>query len=124
MKRTLSYLGLLLLLAACSETEAIEKPEGLLSEVKMISFLTDLHIAEAKMSYIEVKDRDSLEIIFRNYEQALFEKYNIEDSAYYRSYEYYLTDMAKMHEIYSAVVDSLSVLNSIEKNKETGKSEK
>lgn len=84
----------------------------------MISFLIDLHIAEAKVGYIKVKDRDSLEIIFRNYEQSLFKKHNISDSVYFQSYEYYLADMEKMHRIYGAVVDSLSVMNSMEENKD------
>ncbi|WPP53347.1 DUF4296 domain-containing protein [Catalinimonas niigatensis] len=109
---------MILLISGCRQEEAPPKPKGLISENKMISFLIDLHIAEAKVGYIKVKDRDSLEIIFRNYEQSLFEKHNISDSAYYKSYEYYLADMEKMHEIYTSVVDSLSVLNSMEKNKE------
>lgn len=111
---------LFLTLAACEQQEVVQKPKQLISEDKMISFLIDLHIAEAKVGYAKVKDRDSLEIIFRNYEQSLFKKHDISDSAYYQSYEYYLADMEKMHEIYSAVVDSLSVLNSMEKNKEPG----
>jgi hypothetical protein len=120
VKKMLYCLGLLLMFAACEQQEVVQKPKGLISEDKMISFLIDLHIAEAKVGYTKVKDRDSLEIIFRNYEQSLFKKHDISDSAYYRSYEYYLADMEKMHEIYSAVVDSLSVLNSMEKNKELG----
>lgn len=123
IKKLLACLGALLIIAACQQEEMIQKPNGLLPEDKMISFLVDMHIAEAKMGYVQVNDRDSLEIIFRNYEKALFEKHQINDSAYYRSYEYYLADMEKMHEIYSAVVDSLSVLNSIEKNKDLGISE-
>ncbi|WKN33457.1 DUF4296 domain-containing protein [Porifericola rhodea] len=123
IKNLLSCLLALLVLFSCQQEEAIEKPKGLVSEEKMISFLIDMHMAEAKVSYAKVKDRDSLEIIFRNYEQALFEKHQIQDSAYYRSYEYYLSDMEKMNEIYSAVVDSLSVLNSIEKKKDQGISE-
>ncbi|MDF9801067.1 hypothetical protein OKW21_006330 [Catalinimonas alkaloidigena] len=123
IKKILSCLSAFLMLAACQQEEVIQKPEGLVPESKMISFLIDMHIAEAKMGYLQVKDRDSLEIIFRNYEKALFEKHQVDDSAYYHSYEYYLADMEKMHEIYSAVVDSLSVLNSIEKNKDLGISE-
>lgn len=118
IKKMIFSLGLTMLISACEQEEATQKPENLVSEDKMITFLVDLHIAEAKLGYISVKDRDSLEIIFRNYEQALFEKYDIEDSAYYKSYEYYLSDMEKMHDIYSAVVDSLSILNSMEKTKD------
>lgn len=109
------------LLFACAreqKNEYVKKPANLLSKDKMISFLIDLHLAEAKVSYAKVKNSDSTEILFRNYEQYLFEKHHIDDSAYYQSYEYYLAHMDQLEDIYAAVVDSLSVLNSTEKAKD------
>jgi len=106
------------LMSACTYDKGTEAPDNLVPPDKMISFLVDLHLAEAKMSYGDIRDADSLEIVFRNYERSLFNKYDMQDSAYYRSYEYYLTNMDQLQEIYGAVVDSLSVLNSIEKNKD------
>ncbi len=98
--------------------EYVKKPANLLSKEKMISFLIDLHLTEAKMSYIGVQKSDSVEMLFRNYEHYLFEKHDIDDSVYYQSYQYYLSHMNQLDEIYSAVVDSLSVLNSLEKSNE------
>lgn len=107
------------LFSSCYEQKRLsEEPEDLLPPDKMISFLVDLHLAEAKMGYGGMRDADSLEIVFRNYEYHLFDKHNIKDSAYYHSYEYYLSNMDQLYEIYSSVVDSLSVLNSLEKNKD------
>ena len=108
------------MLYSCSQQKVPEKPEDLIPPEQMVPFLVELHLAEAKMSYGNIRDADSLEIVFRNYEQHLFNKYEIKDSVYYRSYEYYLSNMDQLHEIYGAVVDSLSVLNSIEKNKDFG----
>ena len=108
------------ILGSCTYQKEAGAPKDLVPPEKMIPFLVDLHLAEAKMSYGDVRDADSLEIVFRNYEHYLFEKHEIEDSTYYRSYEYYLSNMDQLHEIYGAVVDSLSVLNSIEKNKDYG----
>lgn len=107
-------------LFACTYQKGPERPDDLIPPEQMVPFLVELHLAEAKMSYGDIRDADSLEIVFRNYEKHLFEKYKIEDSLYYRSYEYYLSNMDQLHEIYGAVVDSLSVLNSIEKNKDFG----
>lgn len=109
------------LLGACrQEEQTVRKPDDLVPPEKMISFLVDLHLAEAKMSYGGIRSSDSLELIFRHYERFLFDKYGMEDSTYYQSYEYYLSNMDQLHQIYGAVVDSLSVLNSIEKNKDFG----
>ena len=116
----LIFLLLMGMLYSCSQQKVPEKPEGLIPPEQMVPFLVELHLAEAKMSYGNIRDADSLEIVFRNYEQHLFNKYEIKDSVYYRSYEYYLSNMDQLHEIYGAVVDSLSVLNSIEKNKDFG----
>ncbi len=115
-----SLLLLISILGSCTHQKEAEAPDDLVPPEKMISFLVDLHLAEAKMSYGDVRDPDSLEIVYRNYERYLFDKYAIEDSTYYQSYKYYLSNMDQLHEIYGAVVDSLSVLNSIEKNKDYG----
>ncbi|MFP4089149.1 MAG: DUF4296 domain-containing protein [Cyclobacteriaceae bacterium] len=114
-----------LLLIGCQdktekETETVEKPAELLSKPKMVSFLVDLHLAEAKLTYSDIRNRDSLEMAFRNYEKFLYEKHDIDEAAYKKSYEYYLANMEEMNKIYSSVVDSISVLNSLEKNKDSG----
>ncbi len=111
---------LISLSVSCTYQKGPDKPDHLIAPEQMVPFLVELHLAEAKMSYGDIRGADSLEIVFRNYEKLLFDKYNIEDSTYYQSYEYYLSNMDELHKIYGAVVDSLSVLNSIEKNKDFG----
>ncbi|MGB3587805.1 MAG: DUF4296 domain-containing protein [Tunicatimonas sp.] len=115
------FLSLCLLLGACKSSEQpIERPTDLLDKSIMTSILIDLHLAEAKMSYTGSRNADSIEIIYRNYEYAIFEDHKVTDSVYFRSYEYYLDQMEVMEQIYSAVVDSLSVMNSAEKAKDLG----
>ena len=105
-------------LSGCYQDHTLsERPPRLLSHQEMVSFLIDLHVAEAKMNYIEVKKTDSLEMIFRNYEAYLMDQHGFTDSVYLQSYEYYLDHMELMDEIYSDVVDSLSVMSSREKAK-------
>ena len=113
------FLGVLL--GACERSQELTIPSGdLLDKSKMASILIDLHLAEAKMSYIGAKQADSTEIIYRNYEYAIFKEHGVTDSVYFRSYEYYLEHMGEMEQIYSAVVDSLSEMNSAEKAKDLG----
>lgn len=98
--------------------ELIQPPADLLSKKQMTSLLIDLHLAEAKTSYTNVRSADSLEMLYRNYEYAIFEEHGVTDSAYLHSYEYYLDHMEQMEEIYTAIVDSFSVMNSQEKAKD------
>jgi hypothetical protein len=84
----------------------------------MVSFLIDLHLAEAEMNYAEVRQADSTEILFRNYEKHLTDKHGFTDSVYLQSYAYYLDHMELMDEIYEDVVDSLNVMSALEKARE------
>ncbi|WP_367281897.1 DUF4296 domain-containing protein [Tunicatimonas pelagia] len=121
MRYSYIFLSLYLLLGACASSEqSMESPVDLLDKSTMASILIDLHLAEAKMSYTGSRNADSIEIIYRNYEYSVFKDHNVTDSIYFRSYEYYLDHMAEMEQIYSAVVDSLSVMNSAEKAKDLG----
>ena len=95
-----------------------EQPPQLLSKQQMVSFLIDLHLTEAKMNYTEVRQADSTEILFRNYERYLMEKHGFTDSVYLESYAYYLDHMELMDEIYEEVVDSLNVMSTLEKVRE------
>jgi hypothetical protein len=83
-------------------------PEDILSKQQMVSFLIDLHLMEAKINVTRFP-KDSTKVYFPAIEEALFKKHNITDSIYFKSYQYYLNDMFEMEEIYSAVVDSLSL---------------
>ena len=84
----------------------------------MVSFLIDLHLLEAKMNYAEVRQSDSTEILFRNYEKHLMNEHGFTDSVYLKSYAYYLDHMELMNEIYEDVVDSLNVMSTLEKARE------
>ena len=113
---TLSLMLSVFTFSACTTDRTLsERPPRLLSHQEMVSFLIDLHLAESKMNYIEIGKTDSLEMIFRNYEKHLMQQHGFTDSVYLQSYRYYLDHMELMNEIYSDVVDSLSVINSRKK---------
>ncbi len=102
--------------ARCSQDPTLtEPPSQLLSRQQMVSFLIDLHLTEAKMNYTEVRQSDSTEILFRNYEKHLMNEHGFTDSVYLKSYTYYLDHMELMDEIYKDVVDSLNVMSTLEK---------
>lgn len=106
MKKYFLYI-LLFLSFACSRREA-KDPKGLYSRKEVASFLVDLYILEAKIQNLKVS-KDSSKVIFRHYEKQLYEKHGMNDSLYRLSFEYYMSDPQGLTDIYSIVVDSLSL---------------
>ena len=119
LKTLFTVLISIVTLTRCAQDSSLtEPPTQLLSKQQMVSFLIDLHLAEAKMNYTEVRQADSTEILFRNYEKYLMEEHGFTDSVYLESYAYYLDHMELMDEIYEEVVDSLNVMSTLEKARE------
>lgn len=87
-------------------------PEDVMSPEQMISYLIDLHIAEASVQNLRLR-RDSAEVVFAAREKYLLKEHQITDSLFIRSYNYYLRHPDKLEEIYAAVVDSLSLRQSL-----------
>jgi hypothetical protein len=107
---------LLLTVALLGCVRKDKPPEDIMSKQQMVSFLIDLHLMEAKINVTRFP-KDSTKAFFPVVEEALFKKHNITDSIYFKSYQYYLNDMFEMEEIYSAVVDSLSLRERISSKK-------
>ena len=80
----------------------------------MVSYLVDLHLAEAGVSNLRLPP-DTSEYIFKAFEVELLEKHNISDSTFLLSYNYYLEHPDELQEIYTAVVDSISLKQSLER---------
>ena len=105
-----SFLGIIILVAvSCSSNR---QPESLMREEAMINYLIDLHIAEAAVQNLRLK-ADSAKIVFAIKERHLLLEHHITDSIFINSYNYYLEDPIKLEEIYSAVVDSISLKQSL-----------
>ncbi len=117
-KKIILFAGIILF--SCIKKETREKPPWLLERDQMIGFLIDLHLAEAKLVKLGIK-KDSTEKLFKAMEQRLFDKHEINDSIYFKSYNYYLEDIKEMKEIYVAVVDSLNVREQLLKQTNTEK---
>lgn len=93
-----------------------DKHHDFLSKEQMVSLLIDIHILEGKINRLNVK-RDSTTLIFNTLEREIFKTHKIDFDLYERSYKYYLEDVKSMDEIYMAVVDSLSLMQTAYKAK-------
>ena len=88
-----------------------------MDEVEMVAFLIDLHTAQATIQSLKLQP-DSSAFLFNTFERQLFEDHNALDSIFYQSYSWYLDRPEQMLEIYTAVVDTLSLRESIARRKE------
>jgi Domain of unknown function (DUF4296) len=103
-------LGIIILMAVgCLPGRA---PNSLMDESEMVGYLIDLHIAEASVQNLRL-DKDSAMIVFAAREKLLLLEHNITDSVFIHSYNYYLDHPEKLEEIYSTVVDSISLRQSL-----------
>ena len=108
MKR--SILGLfIVLVVSCSSSNP---PVDVMGETEMISYLIDLHITEASVQNLRLK-KDSAELVFGVQQKYLHKKHNITDTTFVVSYNYYLEHPVVLESIYSAVVDSISLRQSL-----------
>lgn len=108
----LKKLIILLWIVLVSCQEKMEKPKNLLTKSQMIDLLVDIHLTEAKVKELHLK-RDSSNQLFRILEKEVLLRQQTTDSVYKKNFLYYLDNMEKMEEIYSAVVDSLSLREKI-----------
>jgi len=105
-----SFLAIIILVAISCGSD--KSPKQVLGEEDMISFLIDLHIAEAAVQNLRLKI-DSSRVVFEVENRFLLQKHNITDSVFLNSYNYYLARPEQLEKIYSAVVDSISLRQSL-----------
>ena len=91
---------------ACSKDS--EVPDWVVSKERMVPFMIDIHLAEAKIKVLKLNYDSSL-AFFRKLEDDVYEKHQITDSIYLESFNYYLNHPDLLLEIYEQVIDSLSL---------------
>lgn len=68
--------------------------------------LVDLQVAESKIKTLRISS-DSARHVFSIYEVQIFDKHNVTQEDYLRSYEYYLDNHRLMSRVHQAVLDTL-----------------
>ncbi|WP_041616529.1 DUF4296 domain-containing protein [Spirosoma linguale] len=94
------------LVAACTAPEN-KPPEHLLTQDQMASILIDVHLAEAKISRINLHSTDSANIVYKHLEGAIFKKNGVDTATYRKSYIFYSSHPADMEAIYKRVTEEL-----------------
>ena len=113
MKNYLFVMVLTALVFSCREPKE-KMPDNILSEKKMIDVLIEIHLIEANLSNKNLP-KDTGLIYYNLYKKDMYKKFNIDDSTYIKSFNYYAAHPQIMDKIYEKVVDSLSLLEGSQK---------
>jgi len=92
---------------ACSPSREDKVPDSILGQEKMVTILTDLHIAEA-MARATPHQGDTNKQIVIDYYGYIFKKYGTTDSLFKISFNYYTKHPVLLDSVYSEVINKLS----------------
>ena len=81
-----------------------------ISKEKMVNILINIHLIEEKVNQLNFS-KDSSKGMFDMLEKEIFQKYNITDEDYRKSYSHYFFNPKELDDIYQSVIDSLNVYN-------------
>jgi len=105
MKIIILLLSILLL--ACTAPK-IEIPTEILSETEFANMLKEIHLAEAAFELNKSKGVVNAKNNLANSYQTIYKKYDVDDSTFSKSLEYYAKHPEILEEIYSAVLEQLT----------------
>ena len=98
----------LLIFTACGENESTRT--DILSEDEMTNVLLDIYITEAKVvNYTPRLPRDTSMIIFDSLKMDVLDRYNLSDSLFKESLQYYFQRPDELDVIYGRIIDSLNL---------------
>lgn len=100
---------LLLTVVLISGCKQEKKPDFILSEEEMVSILMQMYLAEERFSKISVP-YDSVTKLVPLFKDKVFAEAGVSHDVYMKSMEYYMANPKRLEYIYSALVDSLSLL--------------
>jgi len=103
-------LGLALTAAGCARPEEVKPPAKLLSKEEVTSLLVQFHLLEARVESSRLAP-DSARALFQSQERDILWHHNLQedDSVFQHSYRYYAAHNKDLDEIYTAVIDSLTL---------------
>ena len=104
----------LFLLASCYQTydtERAREPEGLIPKEEMVLILADIELAESALREKQNLGHET-EGTAEGFYTHVFSKYGVSKEQFDNSLDYYKSDLKTFEEIYEAVVNRLSVMES------------
>ncbi|GAB3923653.1 hypothetical protein GCM10028804_22480 [Larkinella terrae] len=100
-------LFVLISLTLACQNSSTEAPDDLLSESQMAQILSEIHLAEARVTKLNRVSQDSNTLIYKHLEKRIFQKYKVDTAAYSKSYTYYSSNPEQLADIYKQVTAEL-----------------
>jgi len=101
--------GICVLILCCSCTDNDRNSNDILTREEMVKTMTEIYLAEQKINRLGLP-RDSAAREFDHFKHVIFEKIDVSDSAFKRSFDYYMDRPKEMEIIFTALVDSLNLM--------------
>jgi len=118
MRQFFLIAGSLLMLSCSMEQKPdylLEKPKDLIGKEKMAAIIMEAQLKEALVLNLDLQ-YDSAKTLFKSYyEPQILAKYNVAETTFVKSYQYYISDPSLIKEVYEIVVDSLSARKTLKK---------
>ena len=95
----------LFIFASCSQEDTA--PQGTLAPDKMALILTDIHVAESRITKLQLKSMDSSILVFDKLKSEIWKKHKVDTLLYNKSYSYYISRPKQMKQIYEKVNKNL-----------------
>jgi hypothetical protein len=106
------FILLIIITSAC--VKQATTPPDLVDKETVANILVNIHVTEASIEQEQIA-LDSAKILYSTAHKDILAEYNISEEAFKKSYLYYLHDVKQMDEVYTLVLDKLSVMEA--KNK-------
>ena len=100
---------LVVCLISASACDTEKKEQKVLAREDMVRVLTEIYLAEEKVQRVGVK-ADSSAKLFARMNKKIEQRTGIPDSVFQESLRYYMERPTELQEIYTILVDSLSLM--------------
>ena len=103
-----STLLILLIFFSCAPTSQKDKiPADIISQDKMVNIMAEMHIAETMArNTIHLGDTNIQLVI--NYYDFIYQKNNVSEEKFKKSYDYYIKNPVLLDSVYSEIITKLS----------------
>lgn len=102
--RTIKWALVLALLSCVGNPKP---PNDILSKEKIAEMLVDIHLAEARVSKMNLGSMDSSVVVFNKLQQEIWAKHEVDSALYKKSYAYYASNPEEMGSVYEIVTQNL-----------------
>lgn len=97
-----------LLLWSCAESKKEEIPAGVLDRTTFANVVADIHVADASVDMMKLESIEDIIKHKKSFNESVLKHYNINDSIFNISYNYYSRDLEDFGAFYDEVIEIMT----------------